>query len=105
MNGRTIWENCRDAECYNRDVVFTLDAPFKVNLAEPTALGKACIADDLIERAGGVSLMRTGLESARGQGAQATSRRHSARAAERFCLKISRRFRWRSLLKWLCIEA
>jgi dihydroxy-acid dehydratase len=29
VNGRTIWDNCRNAECYDRDVIFTLDAPFK----------------------------------------------------------------------------
>ena len=36
-----------------------------------------------------------------GQDSQAASWRHSARAAERFCLKMSRRLRWRSWLKWL----
>jgi L-arabonate dehydrase len=29
VNGKTIWDNCRDAECYNREVIHTLDAPFK----------------------------------------------------------------------------
>lgn len=36
----------------------------------------------------------TGLQSARSLQFQAASRRHAARAAERFCLKRSRRFRW-----------
>ena len=30
-NGNTLWENCKDAECYNRDVIFPLDKPFKPN--------------------------------------------------------------------------
>ncbi|MEQ8585458.1 MAG: IlvD/Edd family dehydratase [Thalassobaculaceae bacterium] len=30
-NGKTIWENVQDAECYNRDVIFALDEPFKPN--------------------------------------------------------------------------
>jgi L-arabonate dehydrase len=29
VNGQTIWDNCHDAECYNRDVIFPLDTPFK----------------------------------------------------------------------------
>ena len=30
-NGNTIWENCKDAECYNRDVIFSSTNPFKPN--------------------------------------------------------------------------
>ncbi|MCR9071649.1 MAG: dihydroxy-acid dehydratase [Alphaproteobacteria bacterium] len=30
-NGKTIWENVQDAECFNRDVIFALDKPFKPN--------------------------------------------------------------------------
>jgi L-arabonate dehydrase len=30
-NGKTIWENVKDAECYNRDVIFPLKQPFKPN--------------------------------------------------------------------------
>lgn len=30
-NGKTIWENVKDAECYNRDVIFPLKEPFKPN--------------------------------------------------------------------------
>jgi dihydroxy-acid dehydratase len=29
VNGRTIWENNKDAECWNREVIRTVDAPFK----------------------------------------------------------------------------
>ena len=30
-NGNTLWENCKDTECHNRDVIFPLDKPFKPN--------------------------------------------------------------------------
>ena len=30
-NGNTIWENCQDAECYNRDVIYSVNKPFKPN--------------------------------------------------------------------------
>ena len=30
-NGNTIWENCKDTECYNRKVIFPIDTPFKPN--------------------------------------------------------------------------
>ncbi len=29
VNGATIWENSRNADCYNREVIFPYDAPFK----------------------------------------------------------------------------
>jgi len=29
VGGGTIWENCRDAECFNREVIHSIDAPFK----------------------------------------------------------------------------
>ena len=29
VNGQTLWDNCKDAECYDRKVIHTLDAPFK----------------------------------------------------------------------------
>jgi len=29
VNGRTIWENVEDAECFNRDVIFPIEKPFK----------------------------------------------------------------------------
>ena len=28
-NGCTLWENVKDAECWNRDVIYSLSAPFK----------------------------------------------------------------------------
>ena len=30
-NGNTIWENCQDAECYSRDVIYSVNKPFKPN--------------------------------------------------------------------------
>jgi dihydroxy-acid dehydratase len=29
VGGASIWDNCRDAECFNREVIHSLDAPFK----------------------------------------------------------------------------
>ena len=29
VGGGTIWENCRDAECFNRDVIYEVEKPFK----------------------------------------------------------------------------
>ena len=30
-NGNTLWDNCKETECYNRDVIFPIDQPFKPN--------------------------------------------------------------------------
>lgn len=29
VGGGTIWDTCRNAECFNRDVIYTIDEPFK----------------------------------------------------------------------------
>jgi dihydroxy-acid dehydratase len=29
VNGQTLWDNSKDTECYNREVIHTLDKPFK----------------------------------------------------------------------------
>ena len=29
VNGKTIWENVKDAECYNRQVIYSFAKPFK----------------------------------------------------------------------------
>ncbi len=29
VGGGTLWENCRNAECFNRDVIYSFDKPFK----------------------------------------------------------------------------
>src|SRR6516164_6451224 len=31
VNGKTIWENVKDAECYNRQVIYSFEKPFKPN--------------------------------------------------------------------------
>jgi dihydroxy-acid dehydratase len=31
VNGRTMWENVKDAPCWNRDVIFPMKKPFKKN--------------------------------------------------------------------------
>jgi dihydroxy-acid dehydratase len=31
VNGKTIWENNKDAQCWNRDVIHTFKKPFKKN--------------------------------------------------------------------------
>src|SRR3982750_619711 len=31
VNGKTLWENVKDAPCWNRDVIFALKKPFKKN--------------------------------------------------------------------------
>jgi hypothetical protein len=54
---------------------------------------------------GTVSLMPTSLRFRNQRHPYAASWRHSVNAAERFCLKSSRRVSWRSRLKWLWIEA
>ena len=51
------------------------------------------------------SLLRTSLRISKSWEYHAASWRHSAMAAARFCLNVSRGVRWRSRLKWLWIEA
>jgi dihydroxy-acid dehydratase len=29
VSGGTIWDNCKDSECFNREVIHSMDAPFK----------------------------------------------------------------------------
>ena len=41
-NGRTLWENCRDAPCYNPDVIRTLDKPLKTNSGMTVLKGNLC---------------------------------------------------------------
>ena len=31
VNGKTIWENVKDAQCYKREVIFSFDKPFKAH--------------------------------------------------------------------------
>ena len=42
VNGKTIWENNRDADCWNRDVIHTFDKPFKKNTGIAVLRGNLC---------------------------------------------------------------
>ena len=58
-NGSTLWENVKDAECWNRDVIFPLSEPFKArggiavlrgNLAPQGAILKPSAATEALMR-------------------------------------------------------
>ena len=42
VNGKTIWENNRDAPCWNRDVIHSFDKPFKKNTGIAVLRGNLC---------------------------------------------------------------
>jgi L-arabonate dehydrase len=42
VNGKTIGENCKGAGCYNRDVITTLDKPFKEKAGIAVLKGNLC---------------------------------------------------------------
>jgi dihydroxy-acid dehydratase len=42
VNGRTMWENVKDAPCWNRDVVFPFKKPFKENTGIAVLRGNLC---------------------------------------------------------------
>ena len=42
VNGRTIWENNKDAPCWNRDVIFPFKKPFKENTGIAVLRGNLC---------------------------------------------------------------
>jgi dihydroxy-acid dehydratase len=42
VNGKTIWENCKDAPCHNRDVIFPFGKPFKQNTGIAVLRGNLC---------------------------------------------------------------
>jgi dihydroxy-acid dehydratase len=42
INGNTIWENNREAPCYNRDVIFPFAKPFKKNTGIAVLRGNLC---------------------------------------------------------------
>jgi dihydroxy-acid dehydratase len=42
VNGKTIWENNKKAECYQRDVITPFDAPFKKNAGIAVLRGNLC---------------------------------------------------------------
>jgi dihydroxy-acid dehydratase len=42
VNGRTVWENNKDAPCHNRDVIFPFNKPFKKNTGIAVLRGNLC---------------------------------------------------------------
>ena len=42
VNGKTIWENNKDAPCWNRDVIFPFKKPFKKNTGIAVLRGNLC---------------------------------------------------------------
>jgi len=42
VNGKTIWENNREAPCWNRDVIHAFDKPFKKNTGIAVLRGNLC---------------------------------------------------------------
>jgi dihydroxy-acid dehydratase len=42
VNGKTIWENAKDAPCWNRDVIHTMERPFKENTGIAVLRGNLC---------------------------------------------------------------
>jgi dihydroxy-acid dehydratase len=42
VNGRTLWENVKDAPCHNRDVIFPFAKPFKENTGIAVLRGNLC---------------------------------------------------------------
>src|SRR5690349_20721804 len=49
VNGRTIWENNKDAPCYNRDVIFPFKKPFKKNTGIAVLRGNLCPGGAIIK--------------------------------------------------------
>src|SRR5690349_12141276 len=49
VNGGTIWENNRDAPCYNRDVIFPFKKPFKKNTGIAVLRGNLCPGGAIIK--------------------------------------------------------
>jgi len=42
VNGKTMWENVKDAPCWNRDVIFSMKKPFKKNTGITVLRGNLC---------------------------------------------------------------
>ena len=42
VNGKTMWENVKDAPCWNRDVIFSMKKPFKKNTGIAVLRGNLC---------------------------------------------------------------
>src|SRR5262245_3160629 len=49
VNGKSIWENNREAPCYNRDVIFPFAKPFKKNTGIAVLRGNLCPGGAIIK--------------------------------------------------------
>ena len=49
VNGKSIWENSRDARCWNRDVIFPFKEPFKKNAGIAVLRGNLCPGGAIIK--------------------------------------------------------
>jgi L-arabonate dehydrase len=49
VNGKTIWENNKDAPCWNRDVIHAFKAPFKKNTGIAVLRGNLCPGGAIIK--------------------------------------------------------
>ncbi len=49
VNGNTIWENVKDAPCWNRDVIHSFKSPFKKNTGIAVLRGNLCPAGAIIK--------------------------------------------------------
>jgi len=49
VNGGTIWDNNKDAPCYNRDVIFPFKKPFKKNTGIAVLRGNLCPGGAIIK--------------------------------------------------------
>ncbi len=49
VNGRTLWENNKDARCWNRDVIFPFRKPFKKNTGIAVLRGNLCPGGAIIK--------------------------------------------------------
>ena len=49
VNGQTIWENVREAKCWNRDVIHTFKSPFKKHTGIAVLRGNLCPGGAIIK--------------------------------------------------------
>jgi dihydroxy-acid dehydratase len=49
VNGKSIWENVKDAPCWNRDVIFAMKKPFKKNTGIAVLRGNLCPGGAIIK--------------------------------------------------------
>jgi dihydroxy-acid dehydratase len=49
VNGKTLWENCKDAKCWNRKVIFPMAKPFKKQGGIAVLAGNLCPGGAIIK--------------------------------------------------------